>query len=114
MKILIVEPGKHPRIADVEDKLGILQSIVGGSIEAIYPWGDPVALVCDEEGLYKDTEWNRYINKDLAIKGTFFLCGLGEESFEDLPDDLAEKYTKLLFHPHLFVRTPDGVTVVEI
>ncbi len=114
MKILIVEPGKHPRIADVDDKLETLQSIVGGCIEAIYPWDDPVALVCDEEGLYKDTEWNRYINEDFAIKGTFFICGLGEDSFADLPDDLEEKYRKLLYHPQIFVRTPDGVVVIEM
>ncbi len=114
MKILIVEPGKHPRKADVEDTLETLQSIVGGYIEAVYPWDDPVALVCDEEGLCKDTEWNRYISKDIAIKGTFFLCGLGEDSFDDLPDGLAEKYAKLLYHPQTFIRMPDGVAVIEI
>ena len=114
MKILIVEPGKHPRTADIEHTLENLQAIVGGDIQAVHPWADdPVALVCDEEGLYKDTEWNRLICDGLAIKGTFFICGVGEDDFEDLPDELIDKYTRLLYAPQLFVKTPHGIAVID-
>lgn len=44
MKILIVEPGKHPRETDIDGSLESLQKTVGGYIQAIYPWEDKVAL----------------------------------------------------------------------
>lgn len=114
MKILIIEPGKHPRTAVIEHTLENMQKIVGGHIQAIYPWDDPVALVCDEEGLYKDTEWNRLIQEGTAIKGTFFICGVGNEDFTDLPDRLIKKYTKLLYWPQMFIRTEKGIAVINM
>ncbi len=95
MKILIVEPNRHPRRADIPHTLETLQGIVGGHIQAIYPFDDPVALVCDDEGKLKGYDLNRYIPNVDIIAGTFFVCGLGEEDFTDLPDELAEKYENL-------------------
>ena len=40
MKVLIVEPGKYPREADIEHTLEAEQAVVGGTIEAVYPWRD--------------------------------------------------------------------------
>lgn len=114
MRILIVEPGKHPQIAEIDGSLEQMQKTVGGYIQAVYPWEDYVALVCDEEALYKDTVWNRYICEGLAIKGTFFICGVEEEDFTDIPLDLAEKYMQLLYTPHVFIQTPSGVIVLDI
>ena len=37
MKVLIVEPGKYPREADIEHTLEAEQAVVGGTIEAVYP-----------------------------------------------------------------------------
>ena len=48
MRILIVEPDRHPRMAEIPHSLEAMQQIVGGYIEITYPWEDPVALVCDE------------------------------------------------------------------
>lgn len=45
MKILVIEPGKHPYEKYIEHTLENLQSIVGGHIEAVYPFEDEVALV---------------------------------------------------------------------
>ena len=114
MKILIVEPGKHPRSANIERTLEEMQLLVGGPLQAVYPWDDPVALVCDEEGLYKDIAWNRYIREGLFIKGTFFICGIGKENFEDISDELAKKYSQLLYWPQMFIRTPDGTSVITM
>ena len=94
MKVLIVEPGKHPYEAEIDSSLESLQKTVGGYIEAIYPFEDMVALISDEEAkLESDTQWNRILGGDI-IKGTFFLCGIEGENFCDLPDDLMEKYKK--------------------
>ncbi len=114
MRILVVEPGKHPRITEIESSLEQMQKTVGGYIQAVYPWDDNIALVCDEEALYKKSEWNRYICEGLAIKGTFFICGIEGENFADLPMDLAEKYLQLLYAPQVFIRTASGVIVLDI
>ena len=43
--VLIVEPGKEPYVKELDSGLESLQHEVGGYIEAIYPYEDPVALV---------------------------------------------------------------------
>lgn len=112
MKVLIIEPRQHPRRADVPHTLDEMQRIVGGYIQAIYPFDDPVALVCDDEGKIKGYELNRAVAGKDVIAGTFFICGLGAEDFTDLPDDLAEKYEKLFYHPEAFAMTPRGIMVI--
>ena len=49
MKVLMVEPGKSPYAAEIESGLKSLQAAVGGDIQAVYPYEDPVALICNEE-----------------------------------------------------------------
>ena len=44
MNVLIVEPGKVPREAEIGSSLKDMQEIVDGYIEAVYPYDDPVAL----------------------------------------------------------------------
>ncbi len=114
MKILIVEPHKRPRTAEIPHTLESMQQTVGGYIQAIYPWKDRVTLVCDEEGLLKQSEFNRLISPDTAIFGTFFICGLDEESFTDLPDDMIAKYAQLLRDPEVLICTRSGNVVLHL
>lgn len=113
MKILMFEPSKHPRTIEINGTLKSMQETVGGYIQAIYPFDDPIALVCDEEGLFKDTKWNRRISPDCAIKGTFFLCGLAEGDFTDISESLTEKYTQLFWEPEEFEFTPPPIRVIR-
>ena len=114
MMILIVEPRKHPRRADIPHTLEEMQCVVGGDIQAIYPFDDPVAVVCDDEGKIKGYELNRYIPNVDIIAGTFFVCGLGAEDYADLPDDLAEKYEKFFYEPEVFVRAVNCILVLRV
>ncbi len=114
MKILIVEPGRYPRTADIPHTLRAMQEVVGGYIQAIYPWEDRVGLVCDDEGLLKQYRFNRMVGKDNAIFGTFFLCGLNEEDFTDLPDELLIKYERMFHMPEVLARTPGGYVAVPV
>lgn len=114
MKVLIVEPGKHPRKADIEHTLESLQTIVYGYIEITYPWKDAVGLVCNDEGLLRQLPFNRLVAPGSGIFGTFFLCGLGEEDLTDLPDDMADKYLKLLYQPQILLQTADGGCVLPL
>ena len=114
MKILVCEPGKHPYVKDIEPGLENLQAEVEGLIQAVYPHDD-CALLCNEEGLFRDDlAWNRVVDKYGPIKGTFFLCGLGEEDFIGLTDEQIEKYTKVYWVPELFIPTPNGMVVLHI
>ena len=92
---------------------GRCSRLSAGNIQAIYPYDDPVALVCDEEGKLKGYDLNRYIPNVDIISGTFFVCGLGAEDFTDLPDELADKYEKLFYYPQVFLRSPKGIVAIN-
>ncbi len=113
MKVLIVEPRQCPRRADIPHTLRDMQQTVGGYIEIIQPFDDPVALVCDEEGKLKGYELNRSIVGKDIIAGTFFLAGVDEEDLTDLPDDMAEKYEALFRSPQVFIRSPQGILALS-
>ena len=49
MRILIIEPLEKPYIKEIDGSLESMQKIVGGLIQAIYPYEDKdVALICNE------------------------------------------------------------------
>ena len=50
MTVLYVKPGEKPKRIEIENDLEALQRAVGGYIEAVYPYEDPVALIVNEEG----------------------------------------------------------------
>jgi len=105
MKILVCEPGKHPYTKEISGELDSLQQTVGGYIQAIYPFDDPIALVCEEEALFHSVQkWNRPVEHYGLIKGTFFLCGLGDEDFTDLTPELTEKYAKHFWEAYDFLQ----------
>lgn len=104
MQVLLVEPGKKAREAEIEDELHILQKIVGGSIEATYPWEDPVAVVCNEEGKINGLPLNRSLEDYDIIAGTFLICGLSEEDFDSLSPELMMKYKEKFLYPEMFLQ----------
>ena len=44
MNVLMVEPGKAPYEMQIGDDLRSMQAVVGGYIQAVYPYEEPVAL----------------------------------------------------------------------
>ena len=61
INVLLIEPGKYPKMIAIEDSLEAMQSIVGGYIEEYMPFEDEVALVCNEEGKMSGLPLNRAI-----------------------------------------------------
>ena len=59
MRILVVEPERRPEVREIDDSLKAMQDIVGGLIQPIYPFDDPVALVCNDEGKLMNLPANR-------------------------------------------------------
>lgn len=114
MRILVCEPGKHPRGVEIPNELEEMQKMVGGYIQAVYPWEEPVALICDEEGLLKQYPFNRHITDGVDIFGTFFLCGIKGDSFDDLPSNLMLRFATELYDAQMLVQTPMGMMVLPM
>ena len=104
LRVLLIEPLREPRLVEIEYTLDEMQRLVGGLIQAIYPWDDPVALVCDDEGKLKGSTPNRMLEDYDIITGPFFICGIGEDDFISISDELAEKYTAKFKYPELIYR----------
>lgn len=107
MKVLVVEPEKKPYTKEIEGGLESLQTEVGGLIEAVYPFSDPVAIICNEEGKINGLPLNRALRDEDGnvyeiIAGTFLIAGTTEDNFGTLSDELIEKYKKLFRYPELF------------
>ena len=43
IRMLEIAPLEEPRIIEVEHTIENLQELVGGTIQAVYPWEEPVA-----------------------------------------------------------------------
>ena len=79
MTVLSVEPGKIPEVMELENTLSAMQKQVGGLIQAIYPFEEPIALVCNEEGKLLGLPPNRCLRDEEGhiydvVSGSFFLC----------------------------------------
>lgn len=112
MDVLIVEPEKTPRMATITGDLESLQRLVGGCIEAIYPYEDPVALICNEEGKLLGLPLNRRIRDHDIIAGTFAVCGLTEDGFDSLAPDFVEKYHKEFYVPERFLMVGSRILAI--
>lgn len=99
MKVLVVEPQKPCRVQEIES-LADMQQLVGGDIEAVYPFQELVAVVCNADGKALGLPMNRpLLDKDYLpydiIRGTFFIAGLGQEDFISLTDEQIQRYKSL-------------------
>ena len=115
MRILLVEPGKVPRPAEIEDSLEAMQAVVGGSIQAVYPFEEPVALVCNEEGKCLGLPLNRVLRLGSGeiydvIAGTFFLCAAPPDSdrFASLTEEQIARYSERFRAIELFPEVRHG------
>ena len=113
MKVLVVEPQKPCRVQEI-DGLADMQQIVGGDIEAVYPFQDSAALVCNAEGKLLGLPMNRpLLDEDRLpydiICGTFFIAGLGQEDFVSLTNEQIQRYKSLYDNVQILaVRTAAG------
>lgn len=119
MTVLVIEPKKEPYVTTIPTGLESLQHEVGGYIEAVYPFSDPVALVCNEEGKLDGLPLNRGIYDDAGrlydiICGTTLVVGLGESNFSSLSPELLEKYMDYYKQPEMFIRVNDEMRTFPI
>ena len=117
--VLVVEPGKEPYVKEIDSGLESLQHEVGGYIEAIYPYEDPVALVCNEEGKLEGLPLNRALRDEDGdiydvVAGTFMVVGLTDDSFGSLTVEQMQKFSDLFKVPEQFVKLGDKIVAIPM
>jgi hypothetical protein len=100
LKVLVVEPMQPCRVQDIPHTLDAMREIVGGDIEATYPFKEPVAVVCNADGKGLSLPYNRPLMDEVGLPndivcGTFFLAGLGTEDFVSLTEEQIQRYKSL-------------------
>ena len=98
MRVLLVEPGKAARPVEMKNDLHEMQQMVGGPIQALYPWEEPVAIVCNDEGKNMGLPLNRVLENYDIIAGAFFVCGIRQ----------------MFLSPEKFIQTPEGLLCIRI
>ena len=106
MKILLVRSGRKPEAKEIDGSLKTMQHLVGGTIQALYPFEAEVALVCNDEGRLLALPLNRALRDENGsvydiICGDFFLCGTSGENFASLQDDQITRYMKRFSVPEI-------------
>ena len=118
MRVLMVEPGKVPYAKEIDSGLKSLQEQVGGEIQQVYPYDDPVALICNNEGKLAGMEFNRALRDEDGriydiVAGPFMVAGLGEDCLASLSDELTDKYKTQFMHPEVFLQMGNKIVVLK-
>lgn len=115
MRILLVEPGKQPVLKEIDGSLKSMQEVVGGTIQALYPFEEPVALICNDEGKLLGLPLNRALRDETGqiydiIAGTFFLCGAPEnsDSFKSMTEEEYRTFRRQFNFPEVFLKVTEN------
>ena len=119
ISVLVVEPEKKPYAKEISSGLSSLQHEVGGYIQAVYPYEEPVAIICDEEAKLKGSELNRVLRDEDGkiydvIAGTFLIVGLGEEDFASLKPEHMKQFKEKFDTPEMFMRLNGKLVVFSM
>lgn len=94
IRIMIKEPGKEPRVEEVEDELKTFQKIVGGYIELIaMPGAENIDIYANDEAMLNHEPGNIWIaGTGDCVKGTCYMVGSDLETGENI--SLTDKQIK--------------------
>lgn len=117
MKVLVVEPMQEPYVKEIDAGLKSLQKEVGGNIQAVYPFEEEAAVICNDEGKLNGMELNRALRDDNGriydiIAGPFLICGLDGGNFGSLPDELINKFSEQFKQPEMFIQVGRDILAV--
>ena len=119
LSVLKIAPGQHPQQVEIDNDLKALQQAVGCSIDAVYPFADPVAIICNDDGKLMGLPLNRSLRDENgqmydAVAGDFLVVGLGEEDFVSLSPELAQKYEEEFHQPEAFLPLGRRLMVIPV
>ena len=117
--VLVVEPGKEPYAKEIDSGLESLQHEVGGDIQAVYPFAEPVAVICNDEGKVMGMPLNRALRDDDGdiydiVAGTFMVVGLTDDSFGSLTPELMQQFTDHFKMPEQFAKLGDKIVAIPM
>ncbi len=117
MKVLMVEPMKPPREVEIGSGLEPLQKAVGGDIQEICPFIDPVAIIANDDGKIIGLPANRALRDHKGrmydiLCGTFLIAGIEREHFTSLSPELMKKYHKMFKDPERFFKIGEKIVAV--
>ena len=109
IKVLMVEPGKHPRVVMLKDDLDSLQKAVsiGADYQGLIEFvglGNNDCIMCNEEGKLIGLEGNRRLGNDILV-GVFYIMSENDEGdLLSLSERKIEYYSKIFWEPETFDR----------
>ena len=119
MQVVIAEPTQHTTVQNIDDGLEAMQKIVGGTIQAIYPFEEPIALICNDEGKFLNLPLNRALRDNAGcvydiVAGTVLLCAAptDKDNFASLTEEQVQTCLKRFAIPEQFIQVGDGVFVL--
>lgn len=123
MKVLKVVPGQYAEVVEIDGSLRSMQEMVGGYIQAIYPFDDSeITLVCNDEGKLLGLPMNRALRLQDSdevfdiVHGTFFLCrsAIELETFVELTPEQMDFCMEYFYVPEAFVDMDGALMIVKI
>ena len=119
MRCIRIVPGFSAEPYEVENELSALQNAVGGYIQVVYPFDDPVGILCNEEGKLTGLTANRGLFDDNGelydiLCGTVLIVGLSESDFCDLSPEYEKKYLSYYSAPERFYKDGDKICVERL
>lgn len=117
--VLAVEPLQEPYIKEIPNALEAMQKEVGGPIQAVYPFAEEAAIICNDEAKLEGMRLNRALYDAEGeiydiVAGPFIVVGLGEEDFTSLPPELIDKIQKQFKQPEMFIKVNGEVQAVPV
>ena len=106
--VVLLEPYKEARITEIGASLEAKQAVVGGDLEAIYPFSEDVAVVCNSESKNLGMPLNRAMRMEGSkeifdiVAGPCFICDCSGECFASLSPEQAQRYAKMFRQPEHF------------
>lgn len=112
IKVVLLEPGKLARAAEIDASLAGMQRVVGGLIEPYYPFEEQVCIVCNEEGKINGMRPNRSVKSEDGVMidfifGPAFICDCRGENLASLSDEQIDRYGRMLRYPEHLARVND-------
>lgn len=118
IRVVLVEPGKYAREAEIGTSLSELQEVCGGWIQTYYPFEEMVCIVCNDEGKLIGMPLNRGIKDSETgelleiIAGPFFICDCSTENFGSLTQEQVERYKEQFKKPERFYQIDEQIIAV--
>lgn len=118
INVVLIEPGKKAKIAEIGTELEDMQEFVGGSIETYYPFEEQVCIVCNDEGKLDGSRPNRaiYDEDDKMVEiifGKFFICDCSGENFGSLSGEQLQRYREQFLMPEHFFKVGGEIQAVK-